>query len=222
MIDTLKDEQFMVKMYTVLADIVERCMENQVKLIIDPADSVMYNNDGFPCSGYFLGFYNTSKEKQRILSFATGKPMIVWAGVALHESSHMDQFIEKCPAWLNTLDGDEENDKVGYFFNWLAGADMDNVDELARLTLEVELDCEKRTVDKLHRYGLTDFIDPETYTQQANAYIYLYLYMLESRKWPEKSIYTIEEIWKVAPKNFDNDYTKIPPELYEAFQKHLY
>jgi hypothetical protein len=85
----------------------------------------------------------------------------------------------------------------------------------------VELDCERRTLKKMYRYGLDDYISVNDYVQGANAYVYLYLYMMESRFWPsgEKAPYKIEDIWKNAPTNFDGDYTVIPEALLAAYRR---
>jgi hypothetical protein len=134
----------------------------------------------------------------------------------------MDQFIEDSQAWkdITLADGKETTDE---FFKWLLGEELPGYDirDLALRSLMVEYDCEKRTVAKLCKYGLDELINIEEYIQQANSYVYFYLYMLQNRNpWPSQGPYGVEHIWRVAPKHFDGDYTVVPDTLYTAFHSH--
>lgn len=209
--------------HRILGDLTEKCIDNGIKLVISPEDSIYLEADGSYCSGYFNGDENDPRKN--ILTFATGKPIDEWIVVALHEGCHMDQFIEQASAWTDIRFPNESKDSTDLLFEWISGKDTSyDVADLARRSLSVELDCERRTHEKLFRYGLDDYIDPTEYVQKSNSYIYFYLYLLKTRRWSDRGRppYSVAEIWKEAPKTFDGDYTKIPPNLLEAYRKHLY
>jgi hypothetical protein len=213
-------------MYDVVEDIVGeiaiRCIKYKIKLLICPDDAVLYEGDGTYCSGYFLGEYDNPE--RNVLAVAVGKPESEWLPILLHESSHMDQFLEQSPYWTNTI-MDKGVDATDVVFAWITGVDIPySVDDVIARALQVELDCERRTLIKIKYYSLEDLIDPVEYVKRSNAYVYFYLFMKESRKWCERgrAPHSLKEIWEHAPDTFDNDYTVIPEKLLEAFREHLY
>ncbi len=204
-----------------IAEIAAKAVANGISFILSKEDAVIYSGDTTqtPCSGYFCG---NDQSGEKILAVATGKPLKQWLPVLLHESSHMDQYLEDCDAWKNIVmpDGTDSSDAL---FEWIGGKDVENPRDLAIRSLQVELDCEKRTVQKIIDFGLEDYIEPLEYIQKANAYIYFYLYVLETRKFYTKGNepYTNAMVWSAAPSHFAGDYTKIPELLHEAFRKYM-
>jgi formyltetrahydrofolate synthetase len=80
----------------------------------------------------------------------------------------MDQFIEQVSSWTENLDL-KETDK------WLEGdnnVDMERVSNEIKTGIQVELDCEKRTVEKIKKWGLEFVVSVNEYIQKANAYTY--------------------------------------------------
>lgn len=205
----------------VILDTVTTAVSNGITVILSKDDAVIHSADETktPCAGFFCG---NDVENDLQIAVAMGKPIKEWLPVFLHESSHMDQYLENCDAWKNIVleDGTDTSDAL---FNWIAGKDVDNIRDCALRSLNVELDCEKRTLQKIHHYELWDYINAEEYIQKSNAYVYFYLYMLETRKFYEKgkAPYTIKEVWSAAPMHFNGDYTVIPEELYRAFKQYL-
>lgn len=164
----------------------------------------------FKVSGYFI-------DRPRIeLGVATGKPVSDWLPILVHESCHMDQWVEKATAWTEAFwDGRET---VEYIDEWISGRDdlPLSIDELIRRSREVELDCERRAADKIRAFDLP--IDAEDYTQRAISYVYFYNHMLKTRAWyeSERAPYQLEEVWSAAPKQF-TDEGDTPPALAAAF-----
>jgi hypothetical protein len=70
--------------------------------------------------------------------------------------------------------------------------------------LEMELDCEKRSIEKIKKYKLP--INVKEYTQKANAYMYFYRALAKTRKWTNKSKspYSLTNIWKQMPSKLLN------------------
>lgn len=207
--------------HRVLGDIAEKCITNKIKLEISPTPTVLCY-DGVECSGYFQA--DADRTKTDILAFGTGKPIDEWLVVALHEASHMDQFLEQVPAWTDCMYPDNK-DASDLYFDWLADETSVSypIDDIAAKSLMVELDCERRTLQKLYKYGLDDYINPIEYVQKSNSYVYLYLYMKESRRWVsgDKAPYRIDDIWKNCPTTFDGDYTVIPEALLAAYRRNI-
>lgn len=151
---------------------------------------------GLECSGYFSD--NPTPE----LAVAIGKSPNRWIPIAIHESCHMDQWYENSPLW--------KLDNLGILDNWLNGEDYD-YDFLKSNTigcLTLELDCEKRSVEKFIKLGLDNIVNTTEYIQKSNAYVLFYLAMLRERKWysTDKRPYEIEELWRNMPHHWDNDY----------------
>lgn len=207
----------------ILGEIASKCIENGVKFEVSSTMTVRYPGDQLECSGYFQGFHDGYRPN--ILAFGAGRPPEEWLVVALHESSHMDQFIEKAKVWTD-CEFPDHIDATDYYFEWLADKNFElpePIEKIAQRALMVELDCERRTLQKLYRYGLDECIDPVEYIKKSNSYVYFYLYMLESRRWSagERAPYKIDDIWKFAPTTFDGDYSTIPEELLAAFRRNL-
>ena len=190
--------------------------EHGVKIIFENSESVPYIVGGFPCSGYFVDYVNPT------LAVAMGKPKEEFAMVIVHESCHMDQWIEKSPPWNNNfIDGKES---VDYIDEGLSGKEFtpEELDNFIRRSIEVESDCERRTIEKAKSYNLPINIEEET--QKANSYILFYSMLKEVRKWnvSGKAPYQIKEVWSQMPKTFDMDYYNVPENLKELYLKYCF
>lgn len=160
----------------------------------------------------------------RELAVATGKESKRWISVLVHESCHMDQAIEQCKAWTD-CDVTEDSDASGLIFLWINNIVELNSKQRADYTqkaLMVELDCERRAVEKILEHNL-DY-DTVEYTQRANAYVYFYLMIKKTRRWyvVGKEPYTVKEVWKHMPKTFDNNYTRLPAKYAKLYEKYCF
>jgi hypothetical protein len=161
-------------------------------------------------SGYF-----SSDPSGLELAVSTGVKDENWLMVLVHESCHLDQ-------WIEDRDAFEDMDKSASLDEWIGGKRYrkSSIDKAIEAIVKVELDCEKRSVEKIKKYNLP--LDTKRYTCMANTYMYFYYWIKKSRIWvpKNKSLY-IEEIIKHAPKRFQKDYSVIPLKLEEAFEKYL-
>ncbi len=183
-----------------------------IKLYLSPDKGVEYVGGGFMCNGYFDSDGQT-------LACALGKDISQWLIILLHESCHMDQWIEQVPEWTENI-GMENIDK------WLGGDDnvnMEEIDEEVRTSMLVELDCEKRTVEKIKKYNLDSIINIDEYIQKSNSYILFYLWLRKNRKWYTigKEPYNQSEVVSVMPKTFDIDYTTLDPKIEKVYDQYL-
>ena len=140
----------------------------------------------------------------------------------IHESCHMDQWIED-----SQISAEYDSIVTTLLFDVLSGEAQYEGNEAAfaeqvRISRDLELDCERRSVAKIKQYNISD-IDTSVYTKKANSYIFFYTYLLTTRKWYEigKEPYSLEEVWRESPDHFDNDYSVIPENLKQAFDKYL-
>lgn len=199
------------KVKVFIEDLKKIAKENNINLKLVNAPGVKYVGSDFMVNGYF-------DDISRTLACSLGKDISQWLPVLLHEGSHMDQFLEQVPAWTNNVGLDKTDE-------WLNGKEIDPsiISKEIETSIQVELDCEKRTVEKIKKYNLQDIIDVKEYIQKSNAYILFYLWMKKNRKWYTigKEPYNIPQVVSSMPSNFDIDYTILDSKVEEIFDKYL-
>ena len=205
-------ESDITKVKVFIEDLKIYTKENNIKLVLSPEKGVKFSEGGILCNGYFDDITST-------LACALGKDVSQWLVILLHESCHMDQWIEKVPEWT-------ENVGMDNIEKWLNGDDsvnMNNIDNEIRTSIIVEVDCEKRTVEKIKKYGLDSIINIDEYIQKSNAYVLFYLWMRKNRKWYTigKEPYNIPDVVNVMPKTFDIDYTILDPNIEKEYDTYL-
>jgi|LakMenEpi03Aug12_release.lakeMendotaPanAssembly.Ray.scaffolds.fasta_scaffold14486_11 hypothetical protein len=205
-------ESDITKVKVFIEDLKIYTKENNIKLILSPEKGVQFSEGGILCNGYFDDITST-------LACALGKDVSQWLVILLHESCHMDQWVEKVPEWT-------ENVGMDNIEKWLNGDDsvnMNNIDNEIRTSIIVEVDCEKRTVEKIKKYGLDSIINIDEYIQKSNAYVLFYLWMRKNRKWYTigKEPYNIPDVVDIMPKTFDIDYTILDSNIEKTYDAYL-
>lgn len=186
-----------------IADVIDRAIKNKVRVVLhnkkyfrEPGES--------PYGGYFCG-------DDREFLCSTGMPFQHWFSIFIHESCHMDQFTENAKIWTDCFKGEE--DVSGKLFDWLDNdITMSKADiaEATRLSLELELDCEKRVVERIKEWDLS--LDIETYVKRANAYVLFYNFVKKHRLWtaPGRPPYKCKAIVDRLPGTFTCNYKVLP------------
>lgn len=171
-----------------LGNVLEKAIANGVTVTLSPKTNVVYPFDGSLVSGFF-------DQEERLLSCACGRKD--WMEVFVHESCHMDQWIEGCNAWVNGVQS------VDDYFEWLDGKECKNIEQVVINAAMLEADCELRSIKKIKDYDLD--IDTRRYAKKANAYVYFYLYSLNTRRWydPEKKPYDDHWLLSQCPSEID-------------------
>ena len=168
-----------------VADVSLKCIKNNISLRLE--NKHLVDMDNLPCSGYF---------DESSLVVATKKSKVTeWVTTLLHESCHMDQYLEKSKVYV------PDKDALNIVEGWINKKSM-NKERLVqgfKNTILLELDCEQRTVKKIKKYGLN--ISIVKYVQEANAYLFSYLYALDERTW-YKAPYENDQIVKNMPRTF--------------------
>ena len=187
-----------------------RADANDITLNITDTKNLVLSGD-FKCQGYF-------DSVPGILACAAGSRKIHhWLMTLVHETCHMDQFLEDRTTW-------RQYEKTIAIDDWLSGKKFSNeaVERAINTTQMLELDCERRAVSKIKKFNLP--IDLDEYIQKANAYVFFHQYMKESRQWPvpPASPYG-DKIWPHMPKRFllSNSYLTLPDTYRQLFKSHL-
>ncbi len=201
------------------------CDLRQVILKTTNGTSIPYPQSGFNCSGYFVAFPHL---QHPLMGFAMGIEINDLVPTILHEWSHMDQWAESDPVWTNNMfkRGDTYKESVDMIDEWMKGTEVDNIDTYIDAAVNVELDCEIRTIKKIHGLHLEDKLkfSIDEYIQKANSYIYLYRYIKEAKAWniTGQAPYLVEDVWKNFPKEFGGDYSKLTDEYRDLYAKYCY
>lgn len=177
------------------------CNTHNVTLKLVQAKTVEIE-EGIRCTGYFDGGN---------AELAVAKRRGNWLELLVHESCHLDQWVEQTKEWRDEdIYGNNRIDK------WLLGKEVEGLRKSINNTIALELDCEKRAVKKMVEYDLP--INTITYIQKANAYIQYYNYVYLTRRWcaqfGDKAVHT-EMPSKFMPISY---YRKLPLRIQQIFQ----
>lgn len=193
-----------------------QCKEHGVKTRIENKPKIRYNPGSDMLVGGYFGI------RPPILGCAIGRPEDEWLGILVHESCHMDQWLEGVQVWKDIYPKGKDLDDM--FDKWIDGKQYPIaviVDFLKKIQL-VELDCEKRTVNKIIEYNLP--IDIKQYIKNANSYIYFYRAILGIQKWCDIPPYAVKEITDLMPDYFlvDEAYFQTNEGLIELYKHGCY
>ena len=185
------------------------CKANNVELLLKPTKKLKIENN-IVVGGYFEDYGRSKGVLACAMKHEYALPLLV------HEFSHMQQWIENTRLWNNgkyILDIDR----------WLAGEEVRDIEEKINKVRLMELDCERRTIKYIIKYNLP--INIKTYAQKANAYLFFYNWMKETRVWSKEnnSPYADKniELWGSCPGELrpNSYYRKIPKNIYKKFVK---
>jgi len=210
------DNRFDVAM-DFLKIIKEKCKSLGVKYLFPITSKVSYPGSGdIKVSGYFDNI------PEPILACAIGKPFYQWLEILVHESCHMDQWLENSSLWSDIrkdgIDCDKRMDE------WLGGKEygVEEYTYFIRTMQAVELDCEKRSVEKIIKLNLP--INVEAYVKKANSYLFFYTILLHTKKWCENAPYNVKEIIEQMPGHFlsFDEYGAVSDEILKIYKENCY
>lgn len=154
---------------------------------------------GNRCNGFFV------EKPKPILAVATKQSLNKWLPILAHEYSRMIQWIENSPLWAeNYIGGYETVDIINLWIEHKIELSKEQLNDYIQRIQNIELDCEKRTVNNIRLFGLP--IKIEEYIQKANSYIFFYKIIRHSRCWYKigKEPYNLRSVWRWMPKDFNN------------------
>ena len=152
---------------------------------------------------YFLQDFSTKKK----LWLGGGNGPMDYLSVLVHESCHMDQFLEDSDIWSGSY-VEESVDPMSLLFlarNNIINLTKQQALDISMKTAMLELDCEKRSVEKIKKYSIP--IDLDEYRRTANSYVFFYLVLAEKKEWWNLAPYYIPEIVNICPTEFLDEYT---------------
>lgn len=185
-------------------------IEDKVGINLERKNRVLMNGED-PVNGFF-------NEKPLEFNCAMSKPQKEWVPIFLHEYCHYKQYKEKSKFW-NDLDKIENG-----LWDWLnhkKELDSKELLEAITITRNLELDCEKRVVKLVEKYGLS-CININEYIQLANTYILFYTLLIKTRKWYVKAPYECKEVIDTVPNKFLNSYDIVPQKYELAVMKNCF
>lgn len=183
----------------IVQSVIDKATEHNVHVWLS-SNRLVPVNDGSQCNGFF------EDEPKPKLAVACGQDPQKWIQILLHESSHMDQWIEKSPYWTNgKFCGIEAINVIELWIRRYIEFQDDKKWKIVRAARNVELDCERRTAIKIANLDIG--INPEQYTVRANAYVLFYNIIGLHRRWytPGREPYNIPEIYNAMPTVFHDD-----------------
>lgn len=166
-------------------------------MVLSPSSEVKVTANDDPCSGFF-------DEDEKCIVVACAKPVVEWVSVLVHESCHLDQYLDQNDKWNECIRGYED------LWGWLEGSTQLNSAQVRKMldrVMFIEWDCERRSIEKIRKLNLP--INISDYARKANSYLYAYEVMNKHRAFPT-GIYYDPEVTKHAPSYLLRDITKTP------------
>lgn len=164
--------------------------------------TVVFDHNIHQKLGSIVGYFDAGDAKE--LWIYTEKD---WITTFFHEYGHFKQFLE------GSYPDDQRCEMIDHFSDWLLGDDFPDeyIEQAVRVAQDLELDCEKKTVELMAELGMEDI--PE-YIRSSNSYIFSYEFSRQHRKdVPDGYCAKTEHL---MPEHFLEDYTVLPAGFAEA------
>lgn len=203
------------------------CDRHDVEFYLGQGSRIIYPGDGDSCRsrnnamgmGCFVE-YDEDSETNGKLMVATKRVRWQWLGTLAHELSHVMQWLECEPTYMA---GDMPEGEASVIVDdWLGSTkdfDKRTIRKAIQVTVDCELDNEKRTVRMLRKFKLP--VAKKRYIQAANSYLFFHQVVFENRTWYNKKMFSPEVI-KHMPDHFlpDESYKigKMPREYVEYLE----
>ena len=168
-----------------IEDLETKCKEYGVKLVL--YDMKFIENDGDKFGGWF-----DADNKELHCAFPD-KIQTKYVELLVHESCHMDQWIENTKYWAI----ERRNNSLTEVWKILKGEKVNKLKYHLRNVQMMEAECEKMSIQKIKDYDLG--INIERYAMKANSYLLFYSVLVETKKWTDYPPYKFKDIWRGLP-----------------------
>lgn len=182
---------------------------HDVKVILDSRSRVYEApDDPDPCEGYF----SDGPDKLE-LAIATANPE--WRKIFIHEYCHFKQHKLNTKEWKDLDEGDLR------LTEWLKGKDFpaERIKHWIDRVRAMEKQCEMFAVEYIRR---NKFFSVKDYIMGANAYLFFYTVLLDTRKWYQNPPDASTKLKLLMPNKFLRDYSVMPNDLKKVFIKECY
>ena len=184
------------------------CKSNQIGLFL--YDQKFLLDDGDKFGGWF-----DPNKKELHCSFPT-KLQKKYVELLIHESCHMDQFLNKTPKWIQ----ERNSDSLTIFWDWLKTQEKININQHLLNVQLMEAECEQLAVQKIIDLDLG--INTNQYIQKANSYLLFYNILKETKKWCDYPPYRFKEIWTQMPSDKILQKFSMSKELKDLYKSKCY
>ena len=211
-----------------IAYVREVCKKHDVELYLGQGSRIVYPDPD--CSsrtsnnamgmGCFIEYDEESPTAGKLM-VATKRPRWQWVGTLAHELSHTMQWLECEPTYTagDMPDGNEASVVVDDWIAFKEDFNKRTVRQALQITVDCELDNEKRTVRMLRKFKLP--VVEKRYIQSANSYLFFHQVVFENRTWYNTKMFSPEVI-NHMPDHFlpDESYKigKMPREYVEYLE----
>lgn len=168
-----------------IEDLETKCKEYGVKLVL--YDMKFIENDGDKFGGWF-----DADNKELHCAFPD-KIQTKYVELLVHESCHMDQWIENTKYWAI----ERRNNSLTEVWKILKGEKVNKLKYHLKNVQMMEAECEKMSIEKIKDYDLG--INIERYAMKANSYLLFYSVLVETKKWTDYPPYKFKDIWRGLP-----------------------
>lgn len=165
--------------------------------------------DTIKVGGYFL--YDPLE-----LKCATKRSDKKWISLLMHEYCHFRQYIEKSELFFLSIDNDYNVDE---WLQYKCEIPYSKLKKCILNDINMECDCEKRTINMMEEYNLTSF-NIKDEIKSANSYLLSYNLLLKYRSWYKKSPCLVKELLAVTPDYWLDDYTVLPKNYEKIWLKY--
>jgi hypothetical protein len=184
--------------------------------------AVFLNGEETACNGYW-------DKDTMVLAAARKQDPDNFLRLLVHEYCHFRQWASwRRPYWVAY--DHPMIEKCGYkdmeetFFKWVEGDEVEPslVTLAGCICRDLELDCERLSVETIQRLQLS--IDIDDYIRRAAAYVHFYNVLMQTRKWYEigNEPYNNPVILEAMPDNLNGDFEGTPPEIVELMKEQCY
>ena len=211
------------------------CREYDIKLYLSKGQSIVYpmlNTEGgargknkamgMGCWIEADGPDDKGNEPAKLL-VATNRPRWQWLGTLAHELNHVMQWLECEPTYTGSMmkHGEDASEVVENWLEFKKDYHKRTLRRACQITLDCELDNEKRTVAMLKKFELP--VDIKRYIQCANAYLLFHQVMFDNRVWYIKGLQS-NKVMDQMPDHFldKEEYTigKMPEKYMAVIEEH--
>ncbi len=195
-----------------IRDLQRRCKKYKITFLMSGLDYVEWGDSKSN------GFFNPEKNEMAI---SIGKPVDKWLNTLVHESCHFDQWVQNCKEWRDMM-AYKPDACTQLFEYWLEGGkkiSKEKAMDMACIMRDLELDNERRTIEKIKKYNLP--IDIKEYAKGAGAYIMFYNYIGKNKKWYKigKEPYHNKKIRHLMPTNLRGKYDVLTPKFEKLYKE---
>lgn len=171
------------------------CMADDVEMVVSSGIRLRESGQDNSVKSCYSRFtlYRESSLVGR-LEVAIGGDKKEWMESFVQSTCQMDQWLSNSSSYMMMrLCGKEDCGDV--LRRWVLGGDLSSweLEKATRSIIRVELDCCRRSVEKIGRYGLD--LDLDGYVKRSNSMIGFYGFARANRLWYNMAPNLVEKVW---------------------------